>query len=308
MDAVVDALWPPELRNILQVVDSLYAAACGQKSWQQTVAEICQVGKLDGCALSMIDRLERRRVVVASHGLTCQPEPDPMLGPMPSSQLATDSLVESLGAFWRDWRIRSEALATSTLCWTDWTQPDGLVSWACAICSDNVRQTGCLDLYAAAGRGSRCPELGGLLWLLAPHVSRAWDLGMTSRSTVEPGPMPSFAPQCACHTNAPASDLDGLPDAIRLRAEFGLTRAEARLALCLARGWSLATAAEAFEVKLTTIRSQLQQVFSKTGTSRQAECVAMLLSRGYGSQRALGLPTKATQLGGRGRWVGSSRL
>ena len=37
----------------------------------------------------------------------------------------------------------------------------------------------------------------------------------------------------------------------------------------------------AFGVKMTTIRSQLQQVFGETGTSRQAELVARLLSRGY---------------------------
>ena len=68
---------------------------------------------------------------------------------------------------------------------------------------------------------------------------------------------------------------------VQLRAAFGLSKAEARLALYLAAGASLASMAEAFDVKLTTIRSQLQQVFSKTGTSRQAELVALLLSRGY---------------------------
>ena len=68
---------------------------------------------------------------------------------------------------------------------------------------------------------------------------------------------------------------------VRLRAEFGLSKAEARLASYLADGASLPSMARAFDVKLTTIRSQLQQVFSKTGTSRQAELVAFLLSRGY---------------------------
>jgi DNA-binding CsgD family transcriptional regulator len=81
---------------------------------------------------------------------------------------------------------------------------------------------------------------------------------------------------------APAADLAALPEAARLRAEFGLTKAEARLALRLAEGSTLASAAQAFEVKLTTIRSQLQQVFAKTGTARQTELVATLLSRGYG--------------------------
>jgi DNA-binding CsgD family transcriptional regulator len=79
-----------------------------------------------------------------------------------------------------------------------------------------------------------------------------------------------------------------LPEVTRLRAEFGLTKAEARLALRLAEGTSLTSAAEAFDVKLTTIRSQLQQVFAKTGSSRQAELVALLLSRGYGPGVRLG--------------------
>jgi DNA-binding CsgD family transcriptional regulator len=71
---------------------------------------------------------------------------------------------------------------------------------------------------------------------------------------------------------------------IRLRAEYGLTKAEARLASNLADGASLPSMAQAFDVKLTTIRSQLQQVFAKTGTSRQAELVALLLSHGYVSE------------------------
>jgi DNA-binding CsgD family transcriptional regulator len=87
------------------------------------------------------------------------------------------------------------------------------------------------------------------------------------------------------------ADLAGLPETARLRAEFGLTKAEARLALRVAEGSSLASAAQAFDVKLTTIRSQLQQVFAKTGTSRQTELVAMLLSRGYGFPKPPWTPT-----------------
>jgi DNA-binding CsgD family transcriptional regulator len=243
----------------------------------------------------MIDRLARRRVVLASHGLTRDPQPDPMLGPTPSDLLSTDGVAQSLGAFWRDPRIRSERLPTATLCWTDWTRPDGLVSWACVTFTEEGCEVGCLEAYADAGAGSRCPELRGVLGQLAPHLSRAWRLGMTSRTILHHGATPSSAAsQRACHRDAYA-DLDALPEAARLRAEFGLTKAEARLALCLARGWSLATAAEAFDVKLTTVRSQLQQVFSKTGTSRQAEFVAMLLSRGYGLQRPSGLGTEVSQ-------------
>jgi DNA-binding CsgD family transcriptional regulator len=298
MHTAFEARSTRDLQGILQVVDCVYAAACGEKPWTQTVAEICEIGNLDGCALSMIDRLERRRVVLASHGLACDPEADPRLGPTPSSLLLTGSQA-TLGAFWRNRRIMSETLPTTTLFWTEWMQPGGLVSWACVTVSKEQRQVGCLEVYAGTGRGSRGAESGDFLRQFAPHLSRAWRLDMSNRSASQHGATPSAASQCACQRAAPpAPDLDALPDAVRLRAEFGLTKAEARLALCLARGWSLATAAEAFDVKLTTIRSQLQQVFSKTGASRQAEFVAMLLSRGYGSQRSSGLTTEVSQAKG----------
>jgi DNA-binding CsgD family transcriptional regulator len=77
-----------------------------------------------------------------------------------------------------------------------------------------------------------------------------------------------------------------MPALVQLRSQFGLTKAEARLALSLAAGASLPSMAKAFDVKLTTVRSQLQQVFAKTGTSRQAELVAVLLSHGYVDQTA----------------------
>jgi len=298
MDTVVEARSTRDLQGILQIVDCAYAATCGDKSWKQTVAEICEVVNLDGCAVSIIDRLERQRVVLASHGLLCDPERNAILGPTPGNLLLTDSVLQStLGAFWRDRRIMSETLPTTTLFWTDWTQPDGVGSWACATVNREERQVGCLEVYAGAGRASRCTELGDLLRQLAPHLSRAWRLSMSHRPALLHGAPPSSdAPPRGGHDAATASlDLDGLPEAARLRAEFGLTKAEARLALCLARGWSLATAAEAFDVKLTTIRSQLRQVFSKTGTSRQAAFVAMLLSHGYGSRGPLGVPTEFAQ-------------
>jgi DNA-binding CsgD family transcriptional regulator len=58
----------------------------------------------------------------------------------------------------------------------------------------------------------------------------------------------------------------------------GITRAEARLASMLADGISLEEAAEALLVSIQTVRSQLKSVFAKTGVTRQAELVALLLS------------------------------
>ena len=64
----------------------------------------------------------------------------------------------------------------------------------------------------------------------------------------------------------------------RVAAMHGITRAEARLASMLADGISLEEAAEALLVSIQTVRSQLKSVFAKTGVTRQAELVALLLT------------------------------
>jgi DNA-binding CsgD family transcriptional regulator/PAS domain-containing protein len=61
-----------------------------------------------------------------------------------------------------------------------------------------------------------------------------------------------------------------------LRQVFGLTYREAQTAVAVARGQGLQTAADSMGVALTTARSQLQQVFAKTGTRHQAQLAALL--------------------------------
>lgn len=59
---------------------------------------------------------------------------------------------------------------------------------------------------------------------------------------------------------------------------FGLTTAEARLANHLANGRTLDEAAEILNIKRNTARAQLRSIFSKTGVTRQAMLVRMLLN------------------------------
>jgi DNA-binding CsgD family transcriptional regulator/PAS domain-containing protein len=58
---------------------------------------------------------------------------------------------------------------------------------------------------------------------------------------------------------------------------FGLTPAEANLAILLARGLSLAEVSETQHISQHTARAQLKSVFAKTGVSRQAELVRLVL-------------------------------
>lgn len=76
------------------------------------------------------------------------------------------------------------------------------------------------------------------------------------------------------HTDhLPAADsIDGLMEMFRL------TRSEAKLALALSDGLTLAEAAERLGVTLQTVRTYSKRVFQKTGTRRQAELVRALLT------------------------------
>ncbi|WP_109666256.1 helix-turn-helix transcriptional regulator [Roseicyclus mahoneyensis] len=70
------------------------------------------------------------------------------------------------------------------------------------------------------------------------------------------------------------------PDTVMLHGLFDLTPAEARLAQHLVEGRSTGGAADALGVSITTIRSQLSAIFSKTGTKRQSELTSLLSSLG----------------------------
>jgi len=57
---------------------------------------------------------------------------------------------------------------------------------------------------------------------------------------------------------------------------FGLTAAEARLAVTLMEGRSLSEASEVRGLSRETVKSQLSAIFSKTDTKRQGELIRLL--------------------------------
>jgi DNA-binding CsgD family transcriptional regulator len=288
MPAAIDAHRPFDPERFLRIVDRVYAASCGETSWDRALEEMCRVGGYGGCTLSSIDPVERRSVLFAGYwpgnlatGFTSDRTP--------GNPLLTDEVLRSMpGTLWRDRGIMAPALLATTAFWTDWMRPRGFAAWTCLLLGRDGSQVVCLEVYDRHGGASGGCDGHDLLARLASHLSRAWRVGRTARVHVQnAATLASGGPRSEPrHPASRASDVAGAPAVNRLRAEFGLTRAEARLALYLAEGASLPSMAQAFDVKLTTIRSQLQQVFSKTGTCRQAELVALLLSHGYG-QRAI---------------------
>ncbi|MBK8177272.1 MAG: hypothetical protein IPK66_19045 [Rhodospirillales bacterium] len=67
-------------------------------------------------------------------------------------------------------------------------------------------------------------------------------------------------------------------DQTRIARLYGLSRAESRVAALLASGYRLEQVAEALDIAYETVRKHLKQIFSKTGTYRQAELVRMLVT------------------------------
>jgi DNA-binding CsgD family transcriptional regulator len=62
-----------------------------------------------------------------------------------------------------------------------------------------------------------------------------------------------------------------------LRKLYGLTRAEARLAVLLSKDMCLKSAAQNLSITIGTARGHLKHIFSKTGTNRQAELVRLIV-------------------------------
>ena len=112
--------------------------------------------------------------------------------------------------------------------------------------------------------------------LRIPRPAGQSDLGLVVR------PVPSAqrhegqaSPAAAVFISDP--DLQESTSAQTLRELFELTPAEARLATLLARGSSLAEVSAAQNISQHTARAQLKSIFAKTGVSRQAELVRLVL-------------------------------
>lgn len=73
-------------------------------------------------------------------------------------------------------------------------------------------------------------------------------------------------------------DHETKPPEEQLQSLYGLTRAEARLAVRLAEGRSVSEAAEMLHIQVGTARQHLKRIFSKTGARRQAELIRLLLA------------------------------
>lgn len=65
----------------------------------------------------------------------------------------------------------------------------------------------------------------------------------------------------------------------RCRARFDLTESQARIAIFLSEGGTVAEYAAAMGISVATVRTHLKAIFAKTGAKRQAELAILIHER-----------------------------
>lgn len=143
-------------------------------------------------------------------------------------------------------------------------------------------------LLASPYGGSGSPQIAALIEPLVAGLSRdlkprkslrfyRGDEGQSVFMYAMPfQPVPGIGPWTALLISETARDL--APLAPILEEHFALTPSEARLALQLARGEGVQSAAEVLGLSVHTARSYLKTIFSKLGVSRQADVVRLITS------------------------------
>lgn len=108
-------------------------------------------------------------------------------------------------------------------------------------------------------RPSGRPDLGVVV---RPVPTSAWSEGQSS-------------PTIALFISDPEQEFSTSQQA--LSELFNLTKAESALALLLTRGLTLAEASEQLFISQHTARAQLKSIFAKTGVTRQAELIRLMV-------------------------------
>lgn len=139
-------------------------------------------------------------------------------------------------------------------------------------------------------------ELARLQALIGSAIQTAWGRSITGggsclisrrygvplRLSVQPLPLDSALSEAGRARRAAvvivlrAADTQPPPPAALLRDYYGLSPAEARLALQLYEGHSLTSTAQMNDVAVGTARAQLKAVFRKTGVGRQIDLQRLL--------------------------------
>jgi DNA-binding CsgD family transcriptional regulator len=128
----------------------------------------------------------------------------------------------------------------------------------------------------AIATGTSKSSAGGTMSAVRPSGKRPYGILVTPVSRRYPA-LSTLRPAVCVVITDPDQPRSLLP-ASRLRAVFGLTDGEARLAARLVAGDDLRMAAARLGITYGTARARLAEIFQKTDTHRQAQLISLLLT------------------------------
>lgn len=158
------------------------------------------------------------------------------------------------------------------------SQSDGLTLSGQEICRASARSE-TEELHSLI-KAASCGEMddsfdAGTMALTRPTLKRPLSVLVVPLVNGGPGPAET-ASLAALFITDPENQP--LPTAESIAKVFDLTRAESNIVYALARGNRLEEAAKISGVTISTARTYLKQVFSKTDTNRQSELIKLVLA------------------------------
>lgn len=247
---------------VFSALDRAYGLIDGTSHWPECLDMLLGVSGIGGCSLVLYDCGRGDSQTIETRG-TCRQIT------RSGNNVAIDDFLwrSSPGKVWSpfgDIRM-NHALTINGLS----TKPNGMLAEGYTVVDRDHTHILYLALFNRRPGHPIDQTTKSLLEGLLPHLHRACRLqrstrGQTLLQLARPGQQASIDP-----TN--------LPIELRLRRRFKLSKAEARVAKLLAEGLAPRTIADRLHVSIHTVRSQLQSIFQKTDTCRQAELTSLLL-------------------------------
>lgn len=154
---------------------------------------------------------------------------------------------------------------------------DGLCAVAGRLSATSTTAARTLSvLIGRAASGDRDHRAGGSMSLRSPGRRLPLSITVAPVGAEAPALFVAGAPSVLVSVADPEADRS--PSAEGVRSLYALTAAETRVALALCEGLSPREMAARFDVSPNTVRSQLDSIYAKTGTHRQAELVRLLMT------------------------------
>ncbi len=257
--------------DLLPVIERAYGTVDGSAAWSDCLDALIRLGAFDACALIQADLLGSRTELLVACGFGA-PLGRQMLVAASAPCLNEIVLRSAPGAVWLEPDLAERLELRDSPAWRDWLAPQGFQAWGCGVIDRAATEVLYLEFLGRHGRAPFGGDTLRLLYHLLPHLRRAWQLHRILAAAPAPARPRQIPPAAA----DPMATL-GTAFELRLRRRFLLTRAEARLGAQLCSGLSLKAIADRLHVSIHTVRSQLQAIFQKTETCRQAELISLFL-------------------------------